>query len=151
MSFAVYVSCLAVRASQSLHASSERNVFMQSHDNFYFSLNLLSGIVTWPVQSAPFEHPLLLSLLLHSAEHPVEVNVTGWSAVASWDLSTPRSRPKALSSPWLSGISYFFATFPTSLKYAIYFSITLGQKLLNVSTDVIQDKGLDFCCSSLLL
>lgn len=49
-----------------------------------------------------------------AAEHPIEVNATGWSAVASWDLSTPCSCPKALSSPWLSGISYFFATFPTS-------------------------------------
>lgn len=63
MSFAVHVSCLAVRASQSLHASSQRNEFMQSYDNFYFSLNLSSGIVTWSMQSAPFEHPFLLSLL----------------------------------------------------------------------------------------
>lgn len=33
----------------------------------------------------------------------------------------------------------------------IYFSITLGQKLLNVAMDVIQGKGLDFCRSCLLL
>lgn len=49
VSLAVCVSCLAVRASHSLHASSERNVFMQSHYNFYFSLNLLSGIAMWPI------------------------------------------------------------------------------------------------------
>lgn len=49
-----------------------------------------------------------------AAEHPFEVNVPGWSAVASWDLSTPCSWQKALSSPWLSGINYFFATSPTS-------------------------------------
>lgn len=98
----------------------------------------------------PLSAPMLVSLGEPiAAEHPFEVNVTGWSVVASWELSIPRSRPKALSSPWLSGISYFFATFPTS--FLIYFSITLGQKLLNIATHVIQGKGLDFCCSCLLL
>lgn len=70
MSFAVRVSCLAVRAPQGLHTPSRRNVFMQNHDNSYFSLNLLSLTVKRATQSAPFEHPFLLSLLLDGISVP---------------------------------------------------------------------------------
>lgn len=70
MSFAVCGSSLAVRVSQCLHTASRRNAFMQNHDNSYFSLNLLSLTVRWATQSALFEHPFLLSLLLDGISMP---------------------------------------------------------------------------------
>lgn len=106
MSFAVCVSWLAVRASLSLHASSKRNAFIQSHDNFippFISFQeLLWGLFNLPplsiLSSSLCSWMVLVSLGEPiAAEHPFEVNAN-WM-VCCGQLGSIHSVLMAKSSP----------------------------------------------------